>query len=105
MTSSAGTRTSAVSSTSSPGSRPPSTIPACCPFSIPANTWAGPYLVMPYIDGADLARQLNAQALTVGRVLVLLRQVADGLDAMHGAGVLHLDVKPANVLVGRVHPA
>ena len=60
-----------------------------------------PYLVMSYIEGADLARQLNAQALTVGRVLVLLRQVADGLDAMHRAGVLHLDVKPANVLVGR----
>ena len=54
-------------------------------------------------DGADLARQLTRPALTVGRVLVLLRQVADGLDAMHGAGVLHLDVKPANVLVGRVH--
>lgn len=60
-----------------------------------------PFLVMPYIEGADLARQLNAQALTVGRVLVLLRQVADGLDAMHRAGVLHLDVKPANVLIGR----
>jgi len=63
-----------------------------------------PYLVMPYIEGADLAHQLNAQALTVGRVLVLLRQVADGLDAMHRAGVLHLDVKPANVLVGQVNP-
>ena len=60
-----------------------------------------PYLVMPHIDGGDLAHQLTGQALTVGRVLVLLRQVADGLDAMHRAGVLHLDVKPANVLVGR----
>jgi serine/threonine protein kinase len=61
-----------------------------------------PYLVMPHIDGADLSRQLTAQAMTVGRVLVLLRQVAEGLDAMHRAGVLHLDVKPANVLVGRI---
>jgi len=61
-----------------------------------------PYLVMPHIDGADLSRQLTAQAMTVGRVLVLLRQVADGLDAMHRVGVLHLDVKPANVLVGRI---
>jgi serine/threonine-protein kinase len=60
-----------------------------------------PYLVMPHIDGADLSRQLTTQAMTVGRVLMLLRQVADGLDAMHRAGVLHLDVKPANVLVGR----
>jgi len=61
-----------------------------------------PYLVMPHIDGADLSRQLTAQAMTVGRVLVLLRQVAEGLDAMHRVGVLHLDVKPANVLVGRM---
>jgi serine/threonine protein kinase len=59
-----------------------------------------PYLVMPHIEGADLAHQLTAHSLTVGRVLVLLRQVADALDAMHRAGVLHLDVKPANVLVG-----
>ena len=63
-----------------------------------------PYLVMPHIDGADLARQLTAQAPTVGRVLMLLRQVAEGLDAMHRVGVLHLDVKPANVLVGHALP-
>lgn len=62
-----------------------------------------PYLVMPHIVGADLSRQLTRQALTVGRVLLLLRQVAEGLDAMHRAGVLHLDVKPANVLVGRMY--
>ena len=61
-----------------------------------------PYLVMPHIDGADLSRQLTTQAMTVGRVLMLLRQVAEGLDAMHRVGVLHLDVKPANVLVGCV---
>ena len=59
-----------------------------------------PYLVMPHIDGADLARRLTAGALSLGRVLVLLRQVADALDAMHSQGVLHLDVKPSNVLVG-----
>jgi len=60
-----------------------------------------PYLVMPHIDGADLARRLTAGAPSLGRMLVLLRQVADALDAMHSQGVLHLDVKPSNVLVGR----
>src|SRR5664279_3729683 len=44
-----------------------------------------PYLVMPHVDGEDLARRLNVASMTVGRVLGLLRQVADGLDAMHRA--------------------
>jgi serine/threonine protein kinase len=61
-----------------------------------------PYIVMPHVDGADLKQRLLAGWLSVGRILALLRQVADGLDALHASGVLHLDVKPANVLVGRV---
>jgi serine/threonine-protein kinase len=59
-----------------------------------------PFLVMPHVNGVDLARQIAAHALTVGRVLGLLGQVASGLDALHRCGLLHLDVKPANVLVG-----
>ena len=59
-----------------------------------------PFLVMPHVGGVDLARQIAAHALTVGRVLALLGQVADGLDALHRCGLLHLDVKPSNVLVG-----
>ncbi|MET0865267.1 MAG: protein kinase, partial [Nakamurella sp.] len=61
-----------------------------------------PYIVMPHVDGSDLRQRLLAGLLSVGRILGLLRQVADGLDAMHSSGVLHLDVKPANVLIGRV---
>jgi serine/threonine-protein kinase len=75
--------------------------PSVLPVVDSGDDHGRPYLVMPHIEGADLAHQLTGQALTVGRVLVLLRQVADGLDAMHRAGLLHLDVKPANVLVGR----
>jgi serine/threonine protein kinase len=60
-----------------------------------------PFLVMPHVSGVDLARQIAARALTVGRVLALLGQVASGLDALHRCGLLHLDVKPANVLVGK----
>jgi serine/threonine protein kinase len=61
-----------------------------------------PYLVMPLVEGSDLSRALAAHSLTVGRMLVALRQIAAGLDALHRSGLLHLDVKPANVLLGRV---
>ncbi|MGS0685979.1 serine/threonine-protein kinase [Nakamurella sp. GG22] len=60
-----------------------------------------PFVVMPHVRGDDLARRLQARSLPLGRVLTLLREVADALDAMHAKGVLHLDVKPSNVLVGR----
>ncbi len=60
-----------------------------------------PFVVMPHVRGDDLARRLQARSLSLGRVLALLREVADALDAMHAKGVLHLDVKPSNVLVGR----
>jgi serine/threonine protein kinase len=60
-----------------------------------------PFVVMPHVRGDDLARRLQDRSLSLGRVLTLLREVADALDAMHATGLLHLDVKPSNVLVGR----
>jgi CheY-like chemotaxis protein/predicted Ser/Thr protein kinase len=58
------------------------------------------YLAMQYIDGADLARLLEQEgALEPGRALAMLGQVADALDTAHARGLVHRDVKPANVLI------
>jgi tetratricopeptide (TPR) repeat protein/tRNA A-37 threonylcarbamoyl transferase component Bud32 len=59
-----------------------------------------PYLVMRYTDGGDL-NNLLAGRLTVERVVELLAQVAEALGYAHRQGVIHRDVKPANVLIGR----
>ncbi|HEU0090242.1 MAG TPA: serine/threonine-protein kinase [Pseudonocardiaceae bacterium] len=57
------------------------------------------YIAMRYVEGPDLASLIKTGPLAPGRALALLGQVADALDSVHARGLVHLDVKPANVLV------
>jgi serine/threonine-protein kinase len=59
------------------------------------------YVVSPKLDGTSLAQILTEQGrLDVPLALWIARQVADGLAALHEAtGMIHTDVKPANILV------
>jgi hypothetical protein len=59
-----------------------------------------PYLVVEYIPGKDLAKIGRDGRLPLARALELVRQVAEGLAAVHACGLLHRDLKPANILVG-----
>jgi hypothetical protein len=60
------------------------------------------YIAMRYVPGTDLERELVARGpLASGRLLRILTQVASALDAAHAQGMVHRDVKPANVLLGR----
>jgi serine/threonine-protein kinase len=61
------------------------------------------YIAMKYVDGVDLGHVLDAeQRLTPQRTVDLLVDIADALDVAHGAGLVHRDVKPGNVLVDNV---
>ena len=59
-----------------------------------------PYIVMEYLPGGSLADRLAAEgAQPPGRALPWLRQTAAALDAAHAKGIVHRDVKPANLLL------
>ncbi len=58
-----------------------------------------PHIVLEYADGGSLRRKLSSGPLSPVNAVYLLRQIAAALRFAHGHGVLHLDVKPENVLV------
>jgi hypothetical protein len=60
----------------------------------------GLFLAMRLIDGVTLKKLIVAGELDAGRTLRLLMPVAEALDAAHGKGLVHRDVKPQNILVG-----
>lgn len=58
------------------------------------------YFVMEYLEGFDLAHLIEHPELRdLDQKLRLARQVAEGLDHLHRNGVVHRDVKPANIRV------
>jgi hypothetical protein len=60
------------------------------------------YLAFEFVAGPDLAgRQRLAPPLTLGEVLRIGRQAAEGLDAAHRQGIVHRDIKPSNILLDR----
>lgn len=60
------------------------------------------YIVMELVEGTDLRRYLRSRGvLDVDRAVIITHDVALGLGAAHRRSIVHRDVKPQNILVGR----
>ncbi len=59
------------------------------------------YIAMELIEGPTLERRMTAAPLPFADTLDILRQAAAALDYSHAAGVIHRDVKPANIMLHR----
>jgi Tol biopolymer transport system component/predicted Ser/Thr protein kinase len=59
------------------------------------------YLVTEFVDGGTLKDWARAERRAWHEILELLLGVADGLATAHAAGILHRDIKPDNILIGR----
>ena len=56
------------------------------------------FIAMEYVEGGDLKQRIANQAIAPGEAIEILRKIASGLHAAHRKGIIHRDVKPANVL-------
>lgn len=61
--------------------------------------WGGLFIAMDLVDGGDLSRQLGHGPVPAPRAAEWIAQAARALECAHGHGVLHCDLKPANLLL------
>lgn len=59
------------------------------------------YMAIEYLEGQTLAERLAAGSLSEDEIARISIEVCDALEAAHAAGIVHLDIKPANVFLTR----
>ncbi|HEV2489784.1 MAG TPA: protein kinase [Candidatus Acidoferrales bacterium] len=64
-----------------------------------------PFIAMEYLEGETLREKLRGRPLRVEQILDWGTQIADALAAAHARGIIHRDVKPANLFITRTGQA
>lgn len=59
------------------------------------------YLALEYVEGVTLEERMQGEVLSRQEAFRVLRAIADALEHAHASGVVHCDLKPGNVMIGR----
>src|SRR6266853_6202935 len=57
------------------------------------------FLAAEFVDGESLRERMSRSAMTVTETLEIVIQIASALQAAHGAGIIHRDIKPDNIMI------
>jgi len=68
-------------------------------YEVDENDEGQPFIVMEYCEGETLAQRLRRRPVDAGEFLAIARQIAAGLAAAHDVGVIHRDIKAANIMI------
>jgi serine/threonine protein kinase len=69
------------------------------PYFVAAGDFDGPFIVMELIRGQSLKERLDDLPLAPDEVANLGARIADAIGELHGQRVIHLDIKPSNIMV------
>jgi len=58
-----------------------------------------PYIAMEHVEGETIRDKINKGPLAAGAALEIAIQIAEGLDEAHGKGIIHRDIKSANIMI------
>ncbi len=75
--------------------------PAICTVHDIGEHDGRPFLVMEYLQGSTLKQSIAGDPIPIDTILVIALEIVDALEAAHSAGIVHCDVKPANVFLTR----
>ncbi|MFM9960643.1 MAG: serine/threonine-protein kinase [Planctomycetaceae bacterium] len=59
------------------------------------------YIVMEFVDGANLRQAIQSKTLTSAEALAIVPQICEALQFAHDEGIVHRDIKPENILIDK----